>query len=416
MVTKNQKKQTLVPELRFPEFLGQSLREVCLGDVTEESKLRNGDRHTAVSVMGVSKTDGIIPMEARLISSDIARYKRVQKNWFAYNPMRLNIGSIAQWRGSNEILVSPDYVVFKCHAEGSSGIEPAYFDHFRQTNTWEKFVTEGGDGGVRIRIYYRDIARLRLILPSLLEQQKIADCLGSLDDLICAHSRKLCALQDHKKGLLQQLFPADGETTPKLRFPEFKSKLSPVTFPDLCEIKIGLTHKPDYTESGVPFLSSKNISNGYIDFENIKFISEEKFASMPQSTKPKRGDILFTRVGSNLGNPIIFEEDKEFGIFVSLGIIRAKKGVSNYYLKQWMDSDYFWGQVNQKVAGGAKDNLNTTWLKEFRLSVPSFAEQQKIADCLSDLDALITAQAEQIVVLKKHKKGLMQQLFPSETK
>jgi type I restriction enzyme S subunit len=96
-----------------------------------------------------------------------------------------------------------------------------------------------------------------------------------------------------------------------------------------------------------------------------------------------------------------------------LGIIRVKKGVSNYYIKNWMDSDYFWRQVKQKVAGGAKDNLNTTWLKEFKLSIPTFEEQQKIADCLSDLDDLITAETESIEALQTHKKGLMQNLFPN---
>jgi type I restriction enzyme S subunit len=245
------------------------------------------------------------------------------------------------------------------------------------------------------------------------EQQKIADCLSSIDELITAHSQKHQALKAHKKGLMQQLFPAIGETVPKLRFPEFDEDLKTVGFAELGEIKIGLTHKPKYIKSGKPFLSSKNISNGYIDFKNIKYISEEKFSSMPESTKPKVGDILFTRVGSNLGNPIILEEGREFGIFVSLGIFRANKKVSNYYIKHWMDSDYFWVQVKQKVAGGAKDNLNITWLKEFKLSIPLFSEQQKIANCLSSIDDLITTQAQKIESLKAHKKGLMQQLFPA---
>jgi type I restriction enzyme S subunit len=77
-----------------------------------------------------------------------------------------------------------------------------------------------------------------------------------------------------------------------------------------------------------------------------------------------------------------------------------------------MESDLFWKQVNQKVAGGAKDNLNSNWLREFELFIPSIEEQQKIASCLSSLDALITAQAEKIEQLKQHKKGLMQGLFP----
>jgi type I restriction enzyme S subunit len=244
------------------------------------------------------------------------------------------------------------------------------------------------------------------------EQQKIASCLSSLDEVIAAHSQKLDQLKDHKKGLMQNLFPQEGETVPKFRFKEFTDSLRKMGFAELGEIKIGLTHKPDYIVSGVPFLSSKNISGGFIDFKNIQHISQEKFDSMPNSTKPKLGDILFTRVGSNLGNPIILEDDIEFGIFVSLGFFRVNKKAFNYYIKYWMESDLFWKQVNQKVAGGAKDNLNSTWLKEFELYIPSVQEQQKIASCLSSLDKLITAQAEKIEQLKLHKKGLMQGLFP----
>ncbi len=199
------------PRLRFPEFRGAALRNVLLGDVTEECRIRNGKKHAVDSVMGVTKADGIVPMEARLIAADIARYKLVENDWFAYNPMRLNIGSIAQWKGKREILVSPDYVVFKCLTNGGSGMAPSYFDHFRKTKAWEEFVTEGGDGSVRVRIYYKDIARIELALPSFREQQKIADCFTSLDTLITAATQQLEALKTQKKGLMQQLFPSAAE-------------------------------------------------------------------------------------------------------------------------------------------------------------------------------------------------------------
>jgi type I restriction enzyme S subunit len=195
------------PRLRFHEFRGAALQSVLLGDVTEEGRSRNGKKHSVASVMGVNKSDGIVPMEARLIAADIARYKLVESDWFAYNPMRLNIGSIARWTGEREILVSPDYVVFKCITNGESSIVPDYLDHFRHTETWYSFVSEGGDGSVRVRIYYKDIAHIGLALPSPSEQQKIADCLTSLHTLVTAATRELDTLKTHKKGLMQKLFP-----------------------------------------------------------------------------------------------------------------------------------------------------------------------------------------------------------------
>ena len=210
--------------------------------------------------------------------------------------------------------------------------------------------------------------------------------------------------------------PSRSKLVPTLRFKEFEDNLAKVGFADVGKILIGLTHKPEYISSGRPFLSSKNISGGFIDFDNIKYISEEKFQSMPQSTKPKRGDILFTRVGSNLGNPIVFDVDKEFGIFVSLGVYRVNEKASNYFMKNWMDTAHFWRQLEQKVAGGAKDNLNTTWLKEFKLNLPTLPEQQKIASFLSVVDEKIQQLTKKKELLEQYKKGVMQQLFSGETR
>ena len=214
----------LRPTQRFPQFIGQKLHDVRLGEVTEESTARNGSRLPPASVMGVRKEDGIVQMEGRLVAADISRYKLVGSNWFAYNPMRLNIGSIARWQGDSVVLVSPDYVVFRCLEQSTpAALHPEYLDHFRRSSQWNAFVNEAGDGGVRVRIYYRDISQLRLIVPDVVEQQKVADCLGSLDDLIAAEGRKLDSLRRHKQGLMQQLFPQPGETVPRLRFPEFRN-------------------------------------------------------------------------------------------------------------------------------------------------------------------------------------------------
>ena len=201
---------------------------------------------------------------------------------------------------------------------------------------------------------------------------------------------------------------------PKLRFKEFSDELNNYHFIDIGKVKIGLTHTPKYVEKGIPFLSSKNISKGYIDFDEVQYISKEEFESMPKSTKPQKGDILFTRVGSNLGNPIVLEEEKEVGIFVSLGAIKGNKNFNNFYIKYWIDTNYFWKQVEMKVAGGAKNNLNTTWLNEFKLSTPSLQEQEKIANFLSSVDKKISLTEEKLELFREYKKGVIQKIFSQE--
>ena len=162
---------------------------------------------------------------------------------------------------------------------------------------------------------------------------------------------------------------------------------------DICSIYIGLTHTPVYVESGVKFISSKNISNDVLDLKDINYISNEEFNIITNSAKPNKGDILFTRVGSNLGHPVIYELDEEICIFVSLGYIRVKEElVKNTYIKHWMNSQNFWNQVKRKTAGAAKINLNNGWMYDFDIKIPSLENQQLISDFISKLDYRISTQ------------------------
>ena len=192
--------------LRFPEF-NDRWHSVRLSDVTEECSERNRGRMGLESVMAVTKADGIVPMRERTIGASIDRYLVVQKNCFAYNPMRINIGSIARWQGDKDILVSPDYVVFRCKEESKNfpGLDSDFLDHFRRSKLWEKFVMATGNGSVRIRIYYSELSRLKLNLPSLAEQTKIAKLLNAMDREIELLRKQLDLLKLQKKGLMQKL-------------------------------------------------------------------------------------------------------------------------------------------------------------------------------------------------------------------
>ena len=198
--------QLLTGKLRFPEF-GNEWLAARLSDATEECNERNRGRMGLESVMAVTKADGIVPMRVRTIGASIDRYLVVQKNCFAYNPMRINIGSIARWHGDKDILVSPDYVVFRCKEESKDfpGLDSDFLDHFRRSKLWEKFVMATGNGSVRIRIYYSELSRLKLNLPSLAEQTKIAKLLNAIDREIELLRKQLDLLKLQKRGLMQKL-------------------------------------------------------------------------------------------------------------------------------------------------------------------------------------------------------------------
>ncbi len=177
-------------------------RRVKLNSVTHESTARNGKRLGRDAIMAVTKLIGMRPMREETIAAAISRYKVVKPNAFAYNPMRLNIGSIAMSSFNNDILVSPDYVVFECD---DSKLLPGYLNHLRRTRLWATYFEAAGSGGVRIRIYYDDLGAFAFPLPPLAEQARDLAVFDAGVVEIETLERYLAALHKQKRGLMQKL-------------------------------------------------------------------------------------------------------------------------------------------------------------------------------------------------------------------
>ncbi|MDO9698662.1 restriction endonuclease subunit S [Glaesserella parasuis] len=186
------------------------------------------------------------------------------------------------------------------------------------------------------------------------------------------------------------LIGGGDETNPITKALWHNKKVVFKTLGEVTTISIGLTYTPAYVEKGIKFISAQNTSKDYLDLSNVKYISEEEFENSTDNAKPQRDDILFTRVGSNIGHPVIVETDEKLCIFVSLGFLRVKDNnfLFNRYLKHWMSTDLFWKQVEKNVHGSAKINLNTGWLKDFKIPIPPFEEQQRIVAILDKFETL----------------------------
>ncbi|WP_418643552.1 restriction endonuclease subunit S [Stutzerimonas kunmingensis] len=196
----------LTGKKRLPGFDSQwrklPLTSCLLGSNLRNSSLTQG----ADRIMSVNKIEGMIPMRAETIGKSIDRYKVVKTGWFAYNPMRINVGSICRWSGDSDCLVSPDYVVFSCNEELLLG---SYFDHFRQAEPWANYMRNAGNGSVRVRIYLNDLSLLKIPLPTLGEQAKIAVVLTTAEQEIKTLRRKLACFKQEKKALMQQLLTGE---------------------------------------------------------------------------------------------------------------------------------------------------------------------------------------------------------------
>ena len=257
-------------------------------------------------------------------------------------------------------------------------------------------VKNASTGSTRKRIGLDKLKNLAVFLPKKPEQQKIANCLGSLDELIAAHCARLDALQDHKKGLLQQLFPAEGQTTPNLRFPEFEDAGEWETPPlrKACLMKAGKFVKAaDIYENPEESLYPCYGGNGLRGYTTT-YTHEGSYS-------------LIGRQGALCGN-VQFVTGRFHATEHAIVVDPAKNVRSD-----WLYFALTVLKLNRFATGQAQPGLSVDVLERIPITIPSRPEeQQRIADCLSSLDSLITAQAEQIAALKEHKKGLMQQLFP----
>ena len=233
-----------------------------------------------------------------------------------------------------------------------------------------------------------ELKKLEIPIPPLSVQTEIVRILDALTALTSELTSELTLRRKQYEYYRETLLLPDN--LEQLNTEGAKKKLS-----DVVNIYLGLTYTPTYVENGVKFISAQNTSNDFLDLSNTKFISREEFEKSTSNAKPKRGDILFTRVGSNLGHPVIVDTDEDLCIFVSLGFLRVKdKNILNSYIKHWMNTDLFWKQVEKNVHGSAKVNLNTGWLKNFEIYIPPLEEQQRIVSILDKFETLTNSITE----------------------
>jgi len=280
-------------------------------------------------------------------------------------------------------------------------------------------IQKEAQGAKVLGISANRMRNLRLPLPHAeAEQQKIAECLSSVDELIAAQARKLDALKTHKKGLMQQLFPCEGETQPRLRFPEFHNAGEWVSRTGTeITTKITKGSSPNwqgfsYQTQGVLFVTSENVRDGFLDVSEPKFLPEEFFAKQSNSHL-LYGDILINIVGASIGRNCVYRLKEPAFTNQAVALFRVTKKYSFEFVSYCYQQDRSQKAVSASQSDSARPNLSLADLRSMEFFIPSLPEQQRIADCLTSLDDLIAAQTQKYEALKTHKKGLMQQLFPS---
>lgn len=378
---------TCAPRLRFPGFTGE-WEERLLGDSFEE---RNEKNRGDLPLLSLGEAGLVYQSEtARKDNSneDKSKYLRVAIGDIAYNTMRM-------WQGrcvyaGIEGIVSPAYTVCK----PKEGIDPLFHFYLFKTNRMTQIFHQHSQGLVKdtLNLKFEAFAKIKYLVPSLAEQKKIAECLADMDNLIAAQSENVDALKEKKKGLMQQLFPQNGETTPRLRFPGFDGEWEEKKLGDICSVNRGVrVTRKDLTDDGLyPVFQNTDRPLGFYNLSNV------------EPNNP------FVIIGGSAG--LIGYCKTKFWAADDCAYFGDADILDKYFL--YCTLLLHSAEIKDNVRGGNIPRLERASLERIIMHLPSLVEQQKIAECLSALDDQISAESAKLEALKDHKKGLMQQLFP----
>jgi type I restriction enzyme, S subunit len=433
------KKKKLIPELRFPEFnnegeweektLGECLIQTPEYGISAPAVPYSDELPTYLRITDISENGEFISKNKVSVDWEVSENNYLSEGDIVLARTGASVGKSYKYRKKDGELVFAGFLIRI--KPNSKKIDSELLFQFLFTSRYWKWVNfisaRSGQPGINGTEY----SSMPIILPpSIKEQQKIASCLSSLDELIEAHNQKLDLLKDHKKGLMQNLFPQEGEKMPKYRFAEFKNNEDWIkeTVGDVYDFKVTNSLAREYLnyEDG----SVKNIHYGDIHtkFKTLFDITKEEVPFINKGVSIEKirkesycnvGDIIFADasedmndVGKSIEIVNLNKEKLVSGLHTLLARQKKKKlaiGFGGYLFK----SDWVRKQIQREAQGAKVLGISATRISNVQILYPeNHKEQQKIASCLASLDELITEQAKKIEQLKQHKKGLMQGLFP----
>ena len=409
----------LMPRLRFPEFLkagGWSAPK--LADISSPVEDRVGDRD--LTPISISAGIGFV-RQAEKFGRDISgnqyrMYTVVQDGDFVYNKgnsLKFPQGCVYDLQGWGEVAAPNVFICFRL----KDGYENRFFRQCFEQNIHgvqlRKHITSGARSNGLLNVSKEAFFGIRIPAPDQAEQQHIADCLLSLDDLIATESQKLEKLQTHRLVLTQQILPRNSEFAPRLRFPEFRKRgpWKRKTLSEIAAIRSGSTPsraEPAFYNGGtIPWVKTTDLNNGFI------VNTEECITPAAKAKVNPAGTVLVAMYGG-------FKQIGRTGYLTmpaatnqAISVLNADENeVLPIYLLTWMNARV--GDWKRIASSSRKDpNITGTDVANFPIVYPDKDEQQKIADTVASLNDGIETQIQKIASLKEHKTGLLQQLFPA---
>ena len=395
----NTDKTALVPKLRFPEFQGSSSWQIrTLGQACH----MQAGKFVPAAEIHDKYMQGLFPCYGgnglrgyTATFTHNGKYSLIGRQGALCGNIKQGIGKFHATE--HAIVVTPK--------NGTTGDWLFFVLDLMNLN---RFATGQAQPGLSVDV----LEKLPIAVPNEeAEQQKIADCLSSLDELIAAQARKVDALKTHKKGLMQQLFPREGETQPRLRFLEFRDagEWEDQSIGNIGKVVTGSTPstaQPAFYGGGIPFVSPADISDMRFVDQTKTTLTQEGYAQ----TRPIRaGSVLFVCIGSTIGKVAQNIHDCATNQQINAIIPNSKHSEGFVYFALSLASE----RIALLAGRQAVPIINKSLFSSVRILVPKLPEQHRIASFLSSIETLLTDENQSLELLKAHKKGLMQQIFPS---
>lgn len=399
------------------EIIPKGWKKIKLKEVlTEISERNKGERVTIV--LSVTNSQGFVKQEEYfegvVHSENISNYKIIRKNQFAYNPSRIDVGSIDILKEYDEGALSPMYVVFEVD---TTKLLPEYFKYYFQTNRFYENVKNNTQGSVRNNLSFKALSDFDYLLPPIEEQEKITGILNHIDNTLNLINRLIKNIDIEKKYIIDKILNNN-----KYIEKTFNELISEGVIYDIMDGNHGELHPKtsDYVEKGIPFIMANNIYAGELHLTNCAFLKKAQADNLRKGFA-KAGDILLTHKGTigNIGYVPDMIETDYIMLTPQVTYYRVNKNnniLSKNYLYYFLQSSEFQNRLKLLSTQSTRAYIGITEQKKLKIKILDKNTQNKLCSillCIDQKNKLLKNKKDNYLKLKT---SLMQQLLTGKIK
>ena len=362
-----------------------------LGEYISEYSVRNKDNED-IQVYSVTNTNGFCTeyFDKDVASKDQTNYKIVPKGYFAYNPSRINVGSIDCQSVEDRVIVSPLYVVFKADER----VDNNYLLHYLKSDIGKTYINELASGSVRANLKFSILQEISFPMIPIEEQKEKMAVITKIDESIACCDSIIEKLDLAVKSRFIEMFgdPVENE-----------KKLEVVPLSELAEIKIGpfgsLLHKEDYVEGGHPLVNPTHIVDGKVVIDEQLTVSETKYEEL-KAYWLKKDDVVMGRRGE-MGRCAVVTEN---GLLCGTGslYIRSYGEVSADYIQKTISHPSFKMRIEDMAVGQTMQNLNVPIVSGFQIPKPTKEQQAKYYKIVDQIDKSLRKESKVVQTKKQY--------------